>query len=195
MNAAPSIVLASTSPYRRQLLERLELSFSTADPNIDERRLPDESPRDSARRLSIAKARAVADRYPNALIIGSDQIALLDGIQLHKPGDHPNAVLQLRSMSGRRVDFHTGVCVYNHRTGALQDRVVDNNVFFRDLDDTEIERYLRRERPYDCAGSAKSEGIGIALIGKISGDDPNALIGLPLIALVEMLRNEGVNII
>lgn len=195
MNAAPRIVLASTSPYRRQLLARLELPFSTADPNIDEQRLPDESPHDSARRLSIAKAHAVADLYSNALIIGSDQIALLDGIQLHKPGDHSNAVLQLQSMSGRRVDFHTGICVYNHGSGALQDRVVGNSVFFRDLGDAEIERYLRKEQPYDCAGSAKSEGIGIALIEKISGDDPNALIGLPLIALVEMLRNEGVVVI
>lgn len=188
----PPIVLASTSPFRHELLARLGLPFETADPDVDEAALIDEAPEGTALRLSEAKSRAVANRFPEALIIGSDQVAYLGGLTFGKPGNHENAVRQLRAMRGHTVNFYTGLCVLNAKTGNLQVRGVPTLVTFRNLTDDEIENYLRREKPYQCAGSAKSEGLGIALIAKFDGHDPNALIGLPLITLCEFLRNEGI---
>lgn len=193
--SAPDIVLASTSPFRRELLARLGLPFLTASPDVDETPLPGEAPETTAMRLSESKARAVAARHPEALIIGSDQVACLDGQVFGKPGSHDNAVRQLRSMRGRSVNFFTGLCLLNARTGQARLRGVPTLVTFRDLGDDEIERYLRKEQPYNCAGSAKSEGLGIALIARMAGEDPNALIGLPLIALCDLFREEGINTI
>ena len=189
------IVLASTSPFRRELLSRFGLPFETANPKTDETALPDESPEDTALRLSEAKARAVVENYPDALIIGSDQVACLDGRTYGKPGTHENAVLQLRAMRGRTVNFFTGLCLLNARTGKAHVRGIPTFVTFRDLTDGDIESYLRREKPYNCAGSAKSEGLGIAIVEKMCGDDPNALVGLPLIALCDLLRLENVNVL
>ena len=189
---SPQIVLASTSPFRRELLQRLGFSFKTANPLTDETPLAGEMPENTALRLSEAKARAVAAAYPNALIIGSDQVACLDGEVFGKPGTHDNAVRQLQKMRGRTVNFFTGLCLLNTRTGRAQTRGVPTLVTFRELSDEEIENYLCREQPYNCAGSAKSEGLGIALIARMEGDDPNALIGLPLIALCDLLREEKV---
>ena len=189
------IVLASTSPFRRELLARLCLSFETANPETDETPLLDEPPEASALRLSEAKARAVAARYPDALIIGSDQVAYLGTQVFGKPGNHDNAVKQLQTMRGRTVNFFTGLCLLNTKTGKTHLRGVPTLVTFRDLSDDEIENYLRKEQPYNCAGSAKSEGLGIALIAKLGGSDPNALIGLPLIALCDLLRSENINVI
>ena len=189
------IVLASTSPFRRELLERLGLPFETADPATDETTLPGETPEASALRLSEAKARAVAPRYPEALIIGSDQVAVLDGEIFGKPGSHERAVRQLQILRGRRVNFYTGLCLFDARTGKARVRGIPTQVTFRDLSDAEIESYLRRERPYNCAGAAKSEGLGIALITKMEGDDPNALIGLPLIALCDLFAAENVKVL
>jgi septum formation protein len=189
------IVLASTSPFRRDLLSRLDLAFETADPATDESPLAGETPEASALRLSEAKARAVAARYPDALIIGSDQVAVLDGEIFGKPGSHERAVRQLQTLRGRCVNFFTGLCLLDARTGKAQLRGVPTRVTFRDLNDAEIESYLHRERPYNCAGAAKSEGLGIALIEKMEGDDPNALIGLPLIALCDLLRIENINVL
>lgn len=188
------LVLASTSPYRRELLSRLKLPFSVTSPEVDETPLPGETPEQTAYRLAIAKAQAVAVQHSDALIIGSDQVATLEGIQLGKPHTHENATRQLRTMRGKTVTFHTALCLHNSRSGNTQARVVPFMVRFRDLSDAEIERYLAKEQPYNCAGSAKAEGLGIALIEKMTGDDPNALIGLPLIALVDMLKNEGVSV-
>lgn len=191
----PTLVLASTSPYRRELLARLGLPFAVANPQTDESPLPGESPEALALRLSAAKARAVADTYPDALIIGSDQVATVDGKIYGKPGDHQRAVAQLRELSGKTVNFFTGLCLYNSRSGRSQVQGVPTLVSFRQLGDLEIENYLRREPAYNCAGSAKSEGLGIALLSSLQGDDPNALVGLPLIALCDMLREEGVAIL
>ena len=188
------LVLASTSPYRRELLSRFKMPFSVTSPEVDETPLPGETPEQTAYRLAIAKAKAVAAQHPDALIIGSDQVATLDGMQLGKPHTHENATRQLRTMRGKTVTFHTALCLYNSHSGNTQAQVVPFMVQFRDLSDAEIERYLLKEQPYNCAGSAKSEGLGIALIAKMTGDDPNALVGLPLIALVEMLKNEGVSV-
>jgi septum formation protein len=185
------IVLASTSPFRRELLGRLGFPFDTADPQTDESPLPDEVPEDMALRLSEAKARAVVPQFPDALIIGSDQVAILDGRVYGKPGTHDNAVEQLRTMRGRTVNFFTGLCLLNARTGQARVRGVPTLVTFRDLSNREIENYLNRERPYQCAGAAKSEGLGIAIIASIQGGDPNALIGLPLIALCDLLKEAG----
>lgn len=185
------LVLASTSPYRRDLLNRLQVPFETFAPDLDESPLEGETPQQTATRLAEAKARAAANRYPDALIIGSDQVATLDGMQIGKPHNHENATRQLKTMRGRSVVFNTALSLYNSKTGAIQTRMVPFTVTFRDLGDDEIERYLAKEQPYNCAGSAKSEGLGIALIAKMEGDDPNALIGLPMIALIDMLRNEG----
>ncbi|GHU33297.1 Maf-like protein [Betaproteobacteria bacterium] len=185
------IVLASTSPFRRELLGRLGFPFDTADPQTDESPLPDEVPEDMALRLSEAKARAVVPQFPEALIIGSDQVAILDGRVYGKPGTHDNAVGQLRTMRGRTVNFFTGLCLLDARSGQARLRGVPTWVTFRDLSDREIEDYLRREQPYQCAGAAKSEGLGIAIIARLQGDDPNALIGLPLIALCDLLREAG----
>lgn len=189
------LILASTSPYRRELLARLKIPFEVCSPEVDETPLAGETPEQTAYRLAIAKAKAPARNFPEALIIGSDQVATLDGLQLGKPNTHDNAVKQLTMMRGRSVVFHTALCLYNSRTGNAQARTIPFTVHFRMLNDAQIEHYLVKEQPYNCAGSAKSEGLGIALIEKMSGDDPNALIGLPLIALVEMLENEGMPVI
>jgi septum formation protein len=188
------LVLASTSIYRSELLKRLQLPFETIAPNVDETPLPDESARATSVRLAQEKARAVAASFPNALIIGSDQVALLEGEQLGKPLTHDNAVKQLRAMRGKTTCFYTAVTLLNSKTGHLQTEVAENYVTLRDLSDAEIEGYLCKEQPYNCAGSAKSEGLGIALMSKMTGDDPNALIGLPLILLIEMLRRENVRL-
>ncbi|MFT3850498.1 MAG: Maf family nucleotide pyrophosphatase [Propionivibrio sp.] len=190
-----SIVLASTSPFRKELLSRFGLPFITANPKTDETALPGESPEATALRLSEVKARAVVADHPGALIIGSDQVAYLDGRVYGKPGTHANAVMQLRAMRGRTVNFFTGLCLLNARTGQAHVRGIPTLVTFRNLTNEEIENYLYREKPYNCAGSAKSEGLGIAIIEKISGDDPNALVGLPLIALCDLLRIENVNVL
>ena len=187
-----ALILASTSPYRRELLDRLGLPFAVASPQTDESRWPGEGPEAMALRLSEAKARAVASAHPDALIIGSDQVATVDGLIYGKPGCHERAVDQLRVLSGKTVNFYTGLCLYNARTGVVEVCGVPTLVTFRNLTDEEIERYLRREPAYDCAGSARSEGLGIALLSRIAGDDPNALVGLPLIALCALLRRQGV---
>src|ERR1035437_4580192 len=195
MQPTPQIVLASTSIYRRELLARLGLPFEVASPDVDEIPLPRETPQDTARRLAEAKARAVAARFPRAIVIGSDQVAVLEGTTLGKPGNHANAVRQLKAMRGKEVVFHTALCLCNAASGQAETRVVPYCVRFRDYSDTQIEHYLRREQPYDCAGSARCEGLGIALIAEMRGDDPNALIGLPLIALIEMLAAQGVSVL
>lgn len=187
------LVLASSSIYRSELLKRLQLPFETAAPDVDETALPDEPARATSMRLAQEKARAVACNYPDALIIGSDQVALLEGQQIGKPLTHDNAVRQLRAMRGKTTCFYTALTLLNSKTGNLQTEVAENYVTLRDLSDAEIEGYLLKEQPYHCAGSAKSEGLGIALISKITGNDPTALIGLPLILLVEMLRRENVH--
>jgi septum formation protein len=194
LNSQP-IILASTSIYRSQLLSTLQIPFQTASPDVDETPLLGESARQTSQRLSQIKAQAVAKQFPDALIIGSDQVALLEGEQLGKPLTHDNAVRQLRSMRGKTVDFFTAVSLFNSSNNEMQTALAETKVIFRDLADDEIERYLHKEQPYHCAGSAKSEGLGIALIQSIKGDDPNALIGLPLIALIDMFKKQGVNVI
>ena len=186
------IILASGSRYRRELLERLGLPFQTWSPDVDESPRPGESPRETAVRLAREKARAGALSHPGAWIIGSDQVAELDGQPIGKPGNRENARAQLRAMRGRSVQFHTGVCLFNAQRERLQERLVTTDVAFRALEDDEIERYLDREPAFDCAGSAKSEALGISLLDRLSGDDPTALVGLPLIALSAMLRAEGI---
>jgi septum formation protein len=190
-----SLVLASTSIYRAQLLSILQLPFETTSPNVDETPLPGEIARQTSARLSILKAQAVAKDYPNALIIGSDQVALLDGQLLGKPLTHDNAVRQLRAMRARTVVFYTALTLLNSANGTMQTEIDETKVTFRNASDAEIERYLLKEQPYHCAGSAKSEGLGIALISRIEGNDPNALIGLPLITLVTMLKKQGVEVL
>ncbi len=189
----PELVLASTSPYRRELLSRLGLPFTVANPDTDETPLPGETPQALALRLAEAKARAVADAHPQALIIGSDQVATAHGKIYGKPGTHERAVAQLRELSGQSVNFYTALCLHDSRSGASQICGVPTLVRFRALGDDEIENYLAREPAYNCAGSAKSEGLGITLLDSLSGDDPNALVGLPLIALCAMLRQAGMN--
>ncbi len=193
MPASPetSLVLASSSPYRRELLGRLRLDFKTHSPDIDESPLPAEAAPALALRLATAKAAAVASHYPESLIIGSDQVALSGSQLINKPGNHVAALAQLRAMSGRTITFYTALCLLNAKTGHRQTAVVPVAVTMRALGDAEIERYLAAETPYDCAGSARIEAFGITLVEKISGDDPNALIGLPLIELCRMLRHEG----
>jgi septum formation protein len=191
----PKLILASSSIYRKELLEHLQLSFDVISPDVDETPLADEAPQQTALRLAQEKARKIGLSAPDALIIGCDQVAILDGVQLGKPLTHDNAVRQLRLMRGREVTFHSALCLFNARTGNMQAEVVPTVVEFRQLSDDQIERYLQKEQPYHCAGSAKSEGLGIALIAAIHGDDPNALIGLPLIRLITMLQHEGVNVI
>lgn len=188
------LVLASTSPYRRQLLARLGLPFETAAPAVDESPRPDEAPRVLALRLAEAKARAIGAVQRDALVIGSDQVADLGGAPIGKPGTHDRAVAQLRQLRGRGVDFHTALALLNTARGTLQTGVVTVRVQFRDYSDAQIERYLACERPYDCAGSAKVEGLGIALLASVDSDDPTALIGLPLIRLTAMLAAEGVEV-
>jgi septum formation protein len=190
-----TLILASSSVFRRELLQRLQIPFSTISPNVDETPLENEKPQDTALRLSKEKAKKIGAEYSHALVIGCDQVATLDGQQLGKPLNHHNATKQLQTMRGREVTFHSALCLFNAATGNMQSLVVPYLVKFRQLSDVQIENYLAKEQPYHCAGSAKSEGLGIALIERMIGDDPNALIGLPLIKLITMLQNEGVNII
>ena len=189
------LVLASTSRYRRELLSRLHMPFEVAAPDVDETPLPGESPSATALRLSVLKAQAVARQFPDALIIGSDQVLMLDDGQLGKPGNYENALAQLRKMSGKAMVFHTALTLLNSRTGHAQTRDVPTVVHIRRLSDAQIEAYLKKEEPYDCAGSAKSESLGIALMERMDSPDPTALIGLPLMALTEMLMNEGVDVL
>ena len=186
-----ALILGSTSPYRRALLQRLRLDFTVAAPDVDETALPGEAPRDLALRLALAKAHAVAAHNPGAVVIGSDQVADLAGQPLGKPGTHERATAQLRQMRGHSVIFQTAVAVVCPETGFEQVDLAPVVVRFRALSDAEIERYLRAEQPYDCAGSAKSEGLGISLLDRIESDDPTALIGLPLIRTCQMLRAAG----
>jgi len=188
------LVLASSSPYRRELLARLRLDFTTHSPDIDESGLPGESATEMAIRLASAKAAAVAPGFPVALIIGSDQVALLGSRKLGKPGNHDAAVEQLGALSGKTVSFHTALCLLNARTLRSQTAISTVAVTMRQLKSAEIERYLAAEPAFDCAGSARIEAFGISLVEKINGDDPNALIGLPLIDLCRMLRQEGVSV-
>ena len=186
------LVLASSSRYRRELLGRLHLPFEVATPDIDESPLPGESPNATAIRLALAKARALAGRFADALIIGSDQVAMIDGDQLDKPGGFDRALGQLRRIQGRSVDFHTALALLDARDGTSECEDVVVRVTFRRLPEEELAAYLRIEQPYDCAGSAKVEGLGISLIEKVDSPDPTALVGLPLIALCGMLRRRGV---
>lgn len=189
--AAAQLVLASTSTYRRELLNKLRVPFTVVAPLVDETPLAGETPDAAALRLSVLKAQAPAADFPDALIIGSDQVASLNGRHIGKPGNHACAVAQLRSMSGQVLVFHTALSLYNSSTGNLQSCIIPTTVRIRHLTDAQIEHYLRKDQPYDCAGSARSEGLGIAIMSSMSGEDPNALIGLPLIALTGMLYNEG----
>lgn len=193
MNTRPSLILASTSRYRQALLQRLRVPFEVMAPGVDESRLPAEAPAAMALRLALAKARAVAALRPDAVVIGSDQVADLEGLALGKPGDHERATAQLRQLSGRRAVFQTAVAVVRPATGFEQVLLAPVNVQFRSLGDAEIEHYLQLEQPYDCAGSAKSEALGIALIESIHSDDPTALIGLPLIRTCRLLRDAGLD--
>ena len=195
ISSRPRLILASSSVYRRELLERLHLPFDVMVPDIDESALPGEAPETTALRLARCKAQAVAARAPGSIVIGSDQVATLDGEQIGKPGNHANALAQLQKMRGRRVVFHTALCLWDGRaaalTGGAQLENVQTFVTFRDLPDAELDAYLRIEQPYDCAGSAKNEGLGIAILERIDSTDPTALTGLPLIALTGMLRKAG----
>ena len=191
---ARAVVLGSTSRYRRELLQRLGLPFEVAAPEVDETPQPGEAPAALAQRLALAKARAVAERFPEAVVIGSDQVADLTGEPLGKPGTHERAVQQLRRMRGQTVVFQTALAVVCRASGFERQDIAPVRVAFRELDDGEIERYLLAEQPYDCAGSAKSEGLGIALLERIDSDDPTALVGLPLIRTCQMLRAAGVRL-
>jgi len=195
MDQRRRLVLASTSRYRKDLLGRLGLAFETAAPGVDEAVLPGEAPAGTALRLSVLKAESLRALYADALIIGSDQVASCDGARLGKPGNHENAVRQLRSLSGKTAQFDTALSLLDARSGEMQSRVVPCRVVFRALNDERIEAYLRREQPYDCAGSAKAEGLGIALIAHMQTEDPTSLIGLPLIALTEMLERAGLPVL
>ncbi|WP_186177195.1 Maf-like protein [Burkholderia gladioli] len=192
----PRLILASSSRYRRELLERLRLAFEVVTPDLDETPLAGESPADTALRLAAAKARAVAARFAapeGAVVIGSDQVATFDGRQVGKPGTHQRALEQLQAMRGREVEFHSALCVYDSRSDLAQVEDVVTRVRFRSLSDADLEAYLRAETPYDVAGSAKSEGLGIALLEAIDSNDPTALVGLPLIALTRMLAEAGIS--
>ena len=189
------LILGSSSSYRYELLLRLQLPFEVSSPDIDESALTEEKPETTASRLAEEKARAVARIYPNALIIGSDQVATLDGIRLGKPLNYENAIKQLTSMRGKEVIFHTALCLFNSCSGRIQSKLVSSLVKFRKLSDEQILNYLAKEQPYHCAGSAKYEGLGIVLIERMESDDTSAIIGLPLISLVDMLVNEGVEVI
>jgi septum formation protein len=197
-SAPPRLVLASGSPYRRELLERLRLPFDVMIPDITETPLPGEQAEATALRLAREKAAAVAARAPGSIVIGTDQVATLDGEQIGKPGDHARALAQLQKMRGRKVVFHTALCVWDGRasalTGPAQIENVQTVVTIRNLPDAELDAYLRIEQPYDCAGSAKNEGLGIAILERIDSSDPTALTGLPMIALTTMLRKAGVRL-
>lgn len=189
------LILGSSSVYRRELLQRLQIPFETVSPEIDETPLHGETPDATALRLAKAKANKIAATYPDALIIGADQVAVLNGVQLGKPLNHANAFQQLRFMQGREVIFYTAISLLNSRSNHAQTRIIPFRIKFRQLSDQQILNYLNKEQPYHCAGSAKSEGLGIVLIERMTGDDPNALIGLPMIALVDMLANEGIAVV
>jgi len=189
------LVLASTSPFRREVLEKLGLPFTATAPDADETPVANEEPMQLVARLAEAKAKAVVVEHPAALIIGSDQVAVIDDQIVGKPADHAAAVAQLKRASGMTITFYTGLCLLNSETGHTQTEVVPFDVVFRDLTEQQIEAYLKREQPYNCAGSFKSEALGIVLFERLLGDDPNTLIGLPLIRLVRMLENEGVEML
>jgi septum formation protein len=189
------IILASSSPYRRELLTRLKLSFEVIIPEVDETPEAGENPQDLVLRLAVLKARTVAAQQPDALVIGSDQVAVYNNMVVGKPNDHEQAVQQLRQASGKQITLYTGLALINSDSGQTQTAVVPYSVHFRRLSNSQIENYLLREQPYQCTGSVKSEGLGIALLDRFEGEDPNALIGLPLIRLVRMLENEGVKIL
>lgn len=189
------LILASTSPFRKAILDKLGIKFDTFSPETDESALENESPQQLVERLSIAKAKAIADKIPKALVIGSDQVSVINGNIVGKPHTHENAVKQLQCASGKTVTFYTGLCLYNSETEQYQSEVVPFDVVFRELSQQQIENYLRKEEPYNCAGSFKSEALGIVLFEKLMGEDPNTLMGLPLIRLVKMLENENYSII
>lgn len=195
LNASRPVVLGSSSRYRRELMERLRIPFSVAVPNVDETPHAGETPRNLALRLALAKAHAVAQLHPEAVVVGSDQVADLAGQPLGKPGEHARAVQQLRKMRGKTVIFQTALAVVCLSTGFEQVDLAEVRVVFRDLSDEEIEAYLQAEKPYDCAGSAKSEGLGIALLESIDNDDPTALVGLPLIRTSRLLRQAGIKLL
>ena len=192
---ASKIILGSSSQYRRELLSRLKLPFEVVSPEVDENPLPFETPEVTAMRLTKKKASVIAQSYPDALIIAADQVAAMGNIHLGKPLSHAKAKIQLSMMQGKEVNFYTALCLLNSRTNHLQEHITRYIVKFRPLTGQQIENYLTKEQPYHCAGSAKAEGLGIALIEKMTGNDPNALIGLPLIALVDMLLNENVEVL
>jgi septum formation protein len=195
LNASRPVVLGSSSRYRRELMERLRIPFSVAVPDVDETPHAGETPRNLALRLALAKAHAVAQLHPEAVVIGSDQVADLAGQPLGKPGEHARAVQQLRQMRGKTVIFQTALAVVCLSTGFEEVDLAEVRVVFRDLSDEEIEAYLQAEKPYDCAGSAKSEGLGIALLESIDNDDPTALVGLPLIRTSRLLRQAGIQLL
>ena len=195
MPAPRRIVLASTSRYRRALLERLGFPFECADPKTDEASMEGEATGQTALRLAEAKARAAASKFPDSLIIGSDQVASCDGLRLDKPGTHENAVRQLSALSGKTASFETAVALLDTKSNKVLTRLVPCRVTFRTLSSETIEKYLRKEKPYDCAGSAKSEGLGITLIARMETDDPTSLVGLPLIALTELLAEAGIPVL
>ena len=187
------LILASSSEYRKALLERLGIPFECLSPDIDESAKPGESPQALVERLAIEKAKAIGKTKHPALIIGSDQVAVLDDKIIGKPKNHQAAFAQLKEASGREVNLYTGLCLYNTESGKIQHCVEPYSVVFRDLSDQQIEKYLEKDQPYNCAGSLKAESLGIAMLTKLKGDDPNTLIGLPLIRLVDMLMNEGID--
>jgi MAF protein len=186
------LVLASTSPYRKQLLEKLHLPFITDKPRVDEKPLPNETAIQLVERLAIAKAKALVDKYPNALLIGSDQVCVNNNVILGKPGDFDTAFKQLKAASNKRITFYTGLALINSSTGKIQSLVEPFTVKFRQLNDSMIKNYLNKEQPYNCAGSFKSEGYGIVLFDSLEGKDPNSLIGLPLISLITLLESENI---
>lgn len=190
-----NLILASSSPFRRQILDKLQLEYSCISPDIDESAIEDEKPEDLVARLAVEKAQKIAETESDCLIIGSDQVAVLGNEILGKPHTHENAVAQLKKLSGHRVTFLTGLALINAKTGNIQSETVPFYVEFRDLSDEVIENYLQAEMPYNCAGSFKSEALGIVLFDKLEGEDPNTLMGLPLIRLVRLLENEGFNVL
>ncbi len=190
-NPDMKLILASTSPFRKAILDKLGIDFDTASPEIDEAACDNETPQQLVERLSIEKAKAIADKVDDALVIGSDQVSVIKNEIMGKPHTHENAVKQLKKASGKTVIFYTGLCLYNSATKQYQSEVVPFSVVFRELDEQLIESYLQKEQPYNCAGSFKSEALGIVLFDKLEGDDPNTLMGLPLIRLVRMLENES----
>ena len=189
------LILASPSPFRKAILDKLGVEFDTASPETDETAIDNETPQQLVERLSIAKAKTIADKVESALVIGSDQVSVIDGEIIGKPHTHENAVKQLQMASGKTVTFYTGLCLYNASTKKYQSEVVPFNVVFRSLSDQQIESYLKKEEPYNCAGSFKSEALGIVLFEKFEGEDPNTLMGLPLIRLVKMLEKENFTIL